>query len=128
MVYLLLPAPIIMSIHYVFADGITAMGYQKLRAYMSIITAVLNAVLGLVFIPMYGVAGAVGITLFSETLLLVLFSSVYMSKLKKNMLNIKISWWGIYVITAFVLGCIKINIGNGDIYFIDLFSAMTFFM
>lgn len=93
MVYLLLPAPIIMSIHYVFADGITAMGYQKLRAYMSIITAVLNAVLGLVFIPMYGVAGAVGITLFSETLLLVLFSSVYMSKLKKNMLNIKISWW-----------------------------------
>jgi hypothetical protein len=43
------------------------------------------------------------------------------------MLNIKISWWGIYVITAFVLGCIKINIGNGDIYFIDLFSAMTFF-
>ncbi|BAO33070.1 TPA: oligosaccharide flippase family protein [Serratia marcescens] len=84
MVYLLLPAPIIMSIHYVFADGITAMGYQKLRAYMSIITAVLNAVLGLVFIPMYGVAGAVGITLFSETLLLVLFSSVYMSKLKKK--------------------------------------------
>lgn len=43
------------------------------------------------------------------------------------MLNIKISWWGIYVITAFVLGCIKINISNGDIYFIDLFSAMTFF-
>ena len=35
MVYLLLPAPIIMSMHYVFADGITAMGFQKLRAYMS---------------------------------------------------------------------------------------------
>lgn len=84
MVYLLLPAPIIMSIHYVFADGITAMGFQKLRAYMSIITAIVNAVLGLIFIPIYGVAGAVGVTLFSESLLLILFSSVYRSKLKKK--------------------------------------------
>ncbi|HCR64693.1 lipopolysaccharide biosynthesis protein [Serratia liquefaciens] len=84
MVYLLLPAPIIMSMHYVFADGITAMGFQKLRAYMSIITAVINAVLGLIFIPIYGVAGAVAVTLFSESLLLILFSSVYRAKLKKK--------------------------------------------
>ncbi|CAI0912646.1 O-antigen ligase family protein [Serratia liquefaciens] len=43
------------------------------------------------------------------------------------MMNIKISWWGIYVLTAFILGCVKVNIGNGDVYFIDIFSALTFF-
>ncbi|HHQ6617547.1 TPA: lipopolysaccharide biosynthesis protein [Serratia fonticola] len=84
MVYLLLPAPIIMSMHYVFADGITAMGFQKLRAYLSIVTAVANAILGLIFIPLYGVIGAVCVTLLSETLLLMLFSSVFISKLKKS--------------------------------------------
>lgn len=43
------------------------------------------------------------------------------------MLNLKLSWWGLYLLTAFIFGSIKIDVGSGDVFVIDIFSAMTFF-
>jgi O-antigen/teichoic acid export membrane protein len=61
--------PLIQSIHYAFADALTAAGLQFLRTVLQWTVAVLYAVFAVAVVPRYGWQGAVGVCLGSELLL-----------------------------------------------------------
>lgn len=65
------PIPLFRSFHYLAADSLTGSGYQKYRSGFQIGIALLNLILNLWWIPLYGWIGAARSSLISDGLLAV---------------------------------------------------------
>jgi O-antigen/teichoic acid export membrane protein len=63
--------PFIQALYWIFADVLTASGYQRFRSYAQLVTLGLNVLLNLFLIPIYSWKGAAIATLVSESLMMI---------------------------------------------------------
>ena len=63
----LAPVPAITCLQWLAADTLTGSGHQKIRSLVQVTAAILNVILNLWLIPLYGLRGAIWATLTSDT-------------------------------------------------------------
>lgn len=68
----LAPIPAITCLQWLAADTLTGSGHQKIRSLVQVAAAILNIILNLWLIPIYGLYGAIWATLTSDTFRLVI--------------------------------------------------------
>ena len=73
------PIIFLRSIHSVIGDSLSGAGFQGIRSRIQIIVAILNVGLNLYVIPVYGWVGAVGSSIVSDLLLLILLGMVFIN-------------------------------------------------
>ena len=83
MIYFLAPLIFLRSIHYVFADAITGMGFQRSRSFIQVAIAIVNFILCIIFIPQFSWKAAAIVSLISDILLVILIFSLYKVVLKR---------------------------------------------
>lgn len=67
----LAPLPAITALQLVAADTLTGSGYQKVRSIVQVLAAILNVIMNIWLIPLFGLMGAIWATLCSDGLRLV---------------------------------------------------------
>lgn len=67
----LAPIPAITTLQWLAADTLTGSGYQKIRSMVQVVAAILNVILNLWLIPIYGLYGAIWATLTSDSFRLI---------------------------------------------------------